>query len=232
MVGGKVPRQRIWETIRTLAKSEVALTTYTVSRRSQQDDEAVRDYLRSLEKAGITRRLKAFGRDALWELLIDEGVEAPQVNKKVKRQPADAVECIWRALRIVGELSVAAAVEQATVGGAAISEHSARIYLQALAHAGYVERKDRVPGKPGRFRLIPARNSGPLRPVYQRHKYEQVFDQNLGKVVWAKGQQTDPAELSGLRIENERLRELLREWIREGSTNPELVERTTAQVAQ
>lgn len=232
MVGGKVPRQRMWEAMRLLAKSDVALTTYTISRRSQQDDEAVRDYLRGLEKAGIMRRIKAMGRDALWELLIDEGAEAPRINRHGKRQPPDAVECIWRALRILGELNAAEATEQAAAGGAPISEHSARIYLQGLAWAGYLWRKGGTPGKPARYRLVPARNTGPLHPVYQRNKYEQIFDPNLGQVVWEKGRVTDPAELSGVRIEAERLRQLLREWLHDGDASTELVARTRTEVDQ
>lgn len=232
MVGGKTPRQLMWEAIRVLAQDNWALTTCNVAHRCGLDDEAVRDYLRCLEKAGFVKNLKAMGRDAIWTLLIDEGVEAPRVNRTGKRQPPDAVECIWRALRILGELSAAEAVEQSFAGGAAISEHSARIYLQGLSLAGYASRKDGIPGKPARYVLIPSRNSGPLHPVYQRGTYEQIFDPNLGKVVWEKGQQTNPAELSGLRIEVERLRELLRSWLRDGDTDADLVTRTLAEVGQ
>ena len=211
MTGAKAPRQLMWEAIRALAKSDVALTTYNVSRRSGQDDEAVRDYLRALDHASITQQVKAMGRDALWELLTDEGAEAPRVNKRGERQPPEAVECIWRALRIMGTLSAAEAVEQAAAGGASISEHSARVYLQGLALAGYVTREGGIPGKPGRFTLVPGRNSGPLHPIYQRCNYEQIYDPNLDRVVWVKGQQPDPAELSGLRVEVARLRKLLAE---------------------
>lgn len=209
MTGSKLPRQQVWEALRTLAKSNVALTTYNISRRSGQDDEAVRDYLRALGKAGITRQLKAMGRDALWELVKDEGAEAPRVNKRGERQPPEAVECIWRALRIMGSLSAAEAAEQAAAGGASISEHGARVYLQGLALAGYVSREGGTPGKPGRFTLVSGRDSGPLHPIYQRCSYEQIYDPNLGQVVWVKGQQPDPAELSGLRVEVARLRKLL-----------------------
>ncbi|MCY1355443.1 hypothetical protein D9M69_418630 [compost metagenome] len=211
MTGTKSPRQRMWEAFRALAKSDLHLSTYNVSRCSNQDDEAVRDYLRALAKAGIIKQLKVAGRDALWELLKDEGAEAPRVNKRGERQPPEAVECIWRALRIMGSLSAAEAAEQAAAGGATISEHSARVYLQGLALAGYVTREGGTPGKPGRFSLVPGRNSGPLHPIYQRCSYEQIYDPNLDRVVWVKGQQPDPAELSGLRVEVARLRKLLTE---------------------
>lgn len=211
MAGGKLPRQRMWEAIRSLSHGEKELSSYSVSRISGEDDEAVRDYLRSLAKADIVRQVQAGNRDAVWELLIDEGAEAPRVNRRGERQPPEAVECIWRALRILGELTAAAAAEQARAGGAVISEHAARVYLQGLALAGYVARDGGTPGNPASYRLLPGRYSGPLHPIYQRCTYEQVYDPNLDQVVWVKGQQPDPAELSGLRIENERLRKLLTE---------------------
>lgn len=203
MAGGKLPRQRMWEALRALAEGTGELSTYNVARRSGLDDESVRDYLRALAKAGIVRQIAVNDRDATWELLKDEGAEAPRVNKRGERLPPDAVECIWRALRIMGELSATEAAEQATAGGAKITENGARIYLQGLALAGYVAREGGTPGKPSVFRLLPGRNSGPLHPIYQRNTYAQVYDPNLDRVVWMKGQST----------EVERLRGLLREWL-------------------
>lgn len=209
MTGGKLPRQRMWEAIRTLAKSDVALTTYNVSRRSGEDDEAARSYLLSLAKAGIVEKLKVMGRDALWELVTDEGAEAPRVNKQGKRLPPEAVECIWRALRILGELTAAAAASQAAAGGAPISENGARIYLQGLALAGYTVRTGGTPGIPASYRLLPGRYSGPLHPIYQRSSYEQVYDPNLDQVVWEKCQQA--GDLAGLRLEKAKLDKQLAE---------------------
>lgn len=205
MAGGLLPRQLMWQSIRTLSRSDVALTTYNVARRSGQDDEAVREYLRAMSKAGIVQQLSASGRDALWELVQDSGAEAPRVNRKGERQPPEAVECIWRALRILGELSAAEAAEQAQAGGASITEAAARVYLQGLALAGYVVRDGGTPGNPARYRLIPSRDSGPLHPIYQRSTYDQVYDPNLDRVVWVKGQDS----LENLRAENRRMRGLL-----------------------
>lgn len=225
MTGGKLPRQRMWEAIREVARGG-AFTTYTVARRSGEEDEAARSYLLSLTKAGIVAKLDVRGRDATWELRKDEGAEAPRVNKKGERLPPEAVECIWRALRILGELTAAEAASQAAAGGAPISENGARIYLQGLALAGYTVRAGGTPGIPASYRLLPARYSGPLHPIYQRSSYEQVYDPNLDKVVWMKGQST----------EVERLRGLLREWLgiddwQDGQVaSADLVERTRKEV--
>lgn len=211
MAGGKLPRQRMWEAIREVGRDGAEFTTYNVARRSEEEDEAARSYLLSLAKAGIVKKVAVKGRDGTWSLLKDEGAEAPRVNKKGERLPLEAVECIWRALRILGELTAAEAASQAAAGGAPISENGARIYLQGLALAGYTVRAGGTPGIPASYRLLPARYSGPLHPIYQRSSYEQVYDPNLDKVVWAKGAQPDASELAGLRLEKANLDKRLAE---------------------
>lgn len=203
MTGGKLPRQRMWEAIRELGRDGAEFTTYTVARRSDEEDEAARSYLLSLAKAGIVEKVAVKGRDGTWKLLKDEGAEAPRVNKQGKRLPPEAVECIWRALRILGELTAAEAASQAAAGGAAITEDGARIYLQGLALAGYTVRTGGTPGIPASYRLLPGRYSGPLHPIYQRSSYEQVYDPNLDQIVWEKCQQA--GDLAGLRLDNARL---------------------------
>ncbi|MDF3931367.1 hypothetical protein [Pseudomonas citronellolis] len=211
MLGGKSPRQHMWEAIRSLSRDPKGLTSYNVARLSGQDDEAAHSYLRDLEKAGVVQRLEVLGkRDYRWKLEKDEGAEAPRVNKHGKRVPPSGVENIWRALRIVGELSAADAADHASVNGVTMSEQAARIYLQGLALAGYVTRSGGTPGKPALYTLLPRRDTGPQHPVYQRTTFEQVYDPNLDQVVWSKGDGEGP-EVTGLRIENQRLRKLLEE---------------------
>ncbi|WP_325950228.1 hypothetical protein [Pseudomonas putida] len=222
----------MWEALRMLAKKDGTAITSTIAWHCKLEDSAVHDYLRGLEKAGIIRKVKALGKDAEWSLEKDEGVEAPRVNRQGKRQPPEAIEFVWRALRIMGELSAAEAAQQAHAGGAPITEQGARVYLQRLANAGYLVRTGGTPGNPAQYRLIPSRNSGPLYPVYQT--LDQVFDPNIGKVIWSKGEQPDVAALNGYRIEAERLRALLREWAElDGETaaaSPSLVARTREQL--
>ena len=211
MTGGKSPRQHMWEAIRSLSRDPKGLTTYNVSRLSGQEDQAVSSYLRDLNKAGIVERVEVLvQRDARWKLLVDEGAEAPRVNKRGERVPPSGVESIWRALRILGVMSAAEAAELASVNGITMTELAARTYLQGLTLAGYVTRTDGTPGKPARYHLVHQRYTGPQHPVYQRSKYEQVYDQNLDQVVWSKDMPESP-ELAGLRIENHRMRALLEE---------------------
>lgn len=190
MVGGKPPRQHIWEAIRAINSSPKELTTYAVARKSNQDDQTVRGYFRDMEKAGIVSKVRNVGRfDAEWELLKDEGVEAPRItrNGKVSKYAAGA-ENVWRALRILGEFSAAEAAVAASVNGVSISEFGAHVYLSGLAKAGYVTRRGGTPGVKTRFRLVPSRYTGPKHPIYQRD-FHQVYDPNLDQVVWRKADQ-------------------------------------------
>lgn len=190
MVGGKPPRQHIWEAIRAINASPKELTTYAVARKSNQDDQTVRGYFRDMEKAGIVSKIRNVGRfDAEWELLKDEGVEAPRITRsgKVSKYAAGA-ENVWRALRILGEFSAAEAAVAASVNGVSISEFGAHVYLSGLAKAGYVTRRGGTPGVKTRFCLVPSRYTGPKHPIYQRD-FHQVYDPNLDKVVWRKADQ-------------------------------------------
>ncbi|NBF12880.1 hypothetical protein GV818_29980 [Pseudomonas sp. Fl4BN1] len=190
MVGGKPPRQHIWEAIRAINASPKALTTYAVARKSGQDDQAVRAYFRDMEKAGIVSKVRTIDRfDAEWELLKDEGVEAPRITKDGKvSKYAGGAENVWRALRILGEFSAAEAAAAASVNGVSISEYGAQVYLSGLAKAGYLTRSGGTAGNKTRFRLIPSRYTGPKHPIYQRD-FNQVYDPNLDQVVWRKADQ-------------------------------------------
>ncbi|WP_448093580.1 hypothetical protein [Pseudomonas lini] len=190
MIGGKSPRQHIWEAIRAVNAGPKELTTYAVARKSGQDDQTVRAYFRDMEQAGIVSKVRNVSRfDAEWRLLKDEGVEAPRVTRggKVSKYAAGA-ENIWRALRILGEFSAAEAATAASVNGVSISEIGAHVYLTGLAQAGYLTRSGGTPGVKTRFRLIPSRYSGPKHPIYQRD-FKQVYDPNLDQVVWRKSDQ-------------------------------------------
>lgn len=190
MVGGKTPRQHIWEAIRKLSASSKELTTYAVARKSGQDDQAVRAYFRDMAKAGIVSKVCTLPRlDAEWTLLKDEGVEAPRVTRGGKvTKLGEGAENIWRALRILGEFTAAEAAVAASVNGVSISEFGAHVYLSGLAKAGYVTRRGGTAGFKTRFCLIPSRYTGPKHPIYQRD-FNQVYDPNVDQVVWRKADQ-------------------------------------------
>ncbi len=194
MTGGKLPRQHMWEAIRSLSRDPKGLTTYNVARLSSQDDEAVGSYLRALQKAGIVERLESLGkRNARWKLTRDEGAEAPRVNKGGQRVPSSAVENVWRTLRILGALSAAEAAEHASVNGVTMTELAARTYLQGLTLAGYVTRTDGTPGKPARYHLVRQRYTGPQHPVYQRSTSNRFTTRTWTRWCGAKTYRTAPS---------------------------------------
>ncbi|MFI8744514.1 hypothetical protein ACIGKL_05085 [Pseudomonas sp. NPDC077186] len=181
MRGGKSNRQRVWEAIRSAAES---FTSYKVSRQAKVDQATVRTYLHGLIKGGYVTVLSG-GRfeEQTFALANDVGAEAPAVTRDGQPSKAGAgTEAMWRTLRILGELDAEELAKQASIA-APTTRTTAQRYLQWLVHAGYVQIVSKgAPGKPARYRLIPQRYSGPRPPMIQR--VGQVFDPNLGKVVY------------------------------------------------
>ncbi len=170
-VGGKAPRQLIWEKIRLqkhfTLKELVGSLPGTIHR------DSTRAYVKALLAAQYLGRL-----DDTYHLWNDNGVEAPRVRKDgtpvTQGRPQ---ENIWRTLRTVNhpvntrELAALASTQDHPV-----SVVAAKDYLRNLYQAGYMM----LVGD--KFRLSPAMNSGPRAPMIQRIK--QVYDPNLGKVIW------------------------------------------------
>jgi hypothetical protein len=183
-VGGKSPRQVIWEKIRELKNFEfnelVGALPGTINR------DTTRTYVKSLSAAGYLLHQPNHPYEYIeYKLQKDNGVEAPRVRKDgTPVTQGREQENLWRTLRAVNypvnyrELAGLARTEQ--VG---ISPEFARDYLVNLHKAGYVSRSDAKPFKgPCKYLLIPSMNTGPRPPMIQRIK--QVYDPNLGKVMW------------------------------------------------
>ena len=65
-----------------------------------------------------------------------------------------------------------------------VKESDAKDYIKFLKAAGYVRiAQKRAPGRATLFQFIEARYTGPRPPMVQNIK--QVFDPNLGEVVWS-----------------------------------------------
>lgn len=194
--GGKGPRQRIWEAIR--ARAGVPWTRYTIARAAGVADTTVTTYAQALEKAGIVvrageTRINALAAEVSWTLARDEGLEAPRLKRDGSRVTQGlAQEQMWRTLRILpGDLNARELAAHASTEAAPVTLAAAEHYLTGLHAAGYLLRAaaGKGLGKPGkglaaRYRLHPARNTGPRPPMVCRTR--AVYDPNEGKVVWAK----------------------------------------------
>ena len=193
--GGKGPRQRIWEAIR--ARSDAEWTRYTIARAACVADTTVPTYCQALEKAGIVGKAgeTAVGNlavEARWVLLRDEGLEAPRLKRDGSRVTQGlAQEQMWRTLRLLGgDLNAHELAAHASTDAVPVTLSAAEHYITWLLAAGYLIRTragkglgKAGKGLPARYRLDPARNSGPRPPMICRAKV--VYDPNEDAVVWA-----------------------------------------------
>jgi len=193
--GGKGPRQRIWEAIR--ARSDAEWTRYTIARAACVADTTVTTYCQALEKAGIVGKAgeTAVGNlavEARWVLLRDEGLEAPRLKRDGSRVTQGlAQEQMWRTLRLLGgDLNAHELAAHASTDAVPVTLSAAEHYITWLLAAGYLIRTragkglgKAGKGLPARYRLDPARNSGPRPPMICRAKV--VYDPNEDAVVWA-----------------------------------------------
>lgn len=188
--GGKSPRQRLWEVIRT---QRSGFTCYSLHRDAKVRYETTVTYVEALRKAGhlcLLDEREPISNERRMELVKDNGVEAPALNNDGSQSRGGlGREAMWRTLRIVGETTVAELAGLASAA-APTSISTARCYLRWLAKAGYVLVTS-TPGRAPRYRLIQARNSGPQAPKVQR--VGQVYDANLGAVVWSESAEEEMA---------------------------------------
>lgn len=200
--GGIAPRQRIWDAIRaragaTWTAAEIRDATRTPGElRGDVEASTLQTYLASLEAAKIIRVVstvvvRGVGRRKRYELVRDEGVEAPRVRRDGSRVTQGlSQEQMWRTLRMLsgGDINARELAAHASSSAAPVAERAAADYLHMLDTAGYLVCTQRgkgigCGGIQSRFRLRPDRNTGPRPPMVCRTKV--VFDPNLCAVVWA-----------------------------------------------
>jgi hypothetical protein len=178
-------RDGMWAAIRELRRFGVD----DLERKTRAPVDTIHSYLQGLVAAGYVksertpRTAKGFSRN-VYELVKDCGVEAPRVTRKGKPVvQGQGRESQWRAMRILKEFGQAEIINICRDSNVSVATSEVADYIKHLSQAGYlVTIQTRGPGRPARYRLVPARNSGPLAPQVQR--IQQVFDPNLGKVVW------------------------------------------------
>jgi hypothetical protein len=185
LIGGKPPRQRVWEQIR---KFKMKFKVYDIARSSEVDDETVKTYVQSLVKGGYVVRLtEAQYEVAEYQLLKDTGVEAPRLTRD--GQPVTAglgQEAMWRCLRMLGALDARQLAAHASSSGIEVKVTTSKRYLMMLKKAGYlevVEPCNRRLARMEKLRLIPRMDTGPRPPQIQNVK--TVYDPNLNRVMYA-----------------------------------------------
>lgn len=195
MTGGKTPRQRVWESIRRFMGER--FTVDDIVRLSKTSDHIVGEYVKALVKGGYVEvvseaRVNALCTKRIYRVIRDNGLEAPRLTKSGEEVTQGCGnDAMWGTLR---RMFKAESVDYRQLAAFAstqrnpISPTSAKAYVLTLAAAGYLECvQPAVKGGkalPGRYRLIPAMDSGVRAPMIQRTKL--VFDPNWNRVVWAE----------------------------------------------
>lgn len=203
MVGGKSPRQRVWEAVRKVGlKADETFTQQDIEYVSKVEEGIVKDYFKVLLKAGFitvftSETVKNICKRNHYQLTNDNGIEAPRIDKSGKLiEEGTGNERMWGTIRRLflnqdfnyRELAAFASTENSPV-----SEETAKSYVGALYNAGYlVCTAPAVKGKkarPAGYRLILSMNSGRRAPMIQRTK--RVFDPNWNRVVWTEEKEID-----------------------------------------
>lgn len=195
--GGKGPRQCIWEGIRSLAAaSDQPFTEEDIWRATHSrlalEMGPIRDYRRALVAGGILAIVsEATPRQAAtYRLAKNVGVEAPRLRKNgTPVTQGLAQEQMWRTLRMMtGDTNSRELAAHASTVDIAVAEVAARDYLRTLHEAGYLvctRQSKAIPhgrSMQARYRLKPARNTGPRPPMVCRSHL--VYDPNEDKIVW------------------------------------------------
>ena len=186
-------RQVIWAAIRKLR----GFTVFDIERETRINEHTIRTYVMGLERGGYLERhnptrAKGQYQKARWTLVNDVGVDAPRVTRDGKPvTQGTRREQMWRTMRILGEFTIPDLAINASTEEHPVNEGDVKHYCMYLARAGYLTVV--TPGKPGnrpgtgtrqRYRMLKSRYTGPQPPMIQR--VHQVFDPNLGVVVWPK----------------------------------------------
>lgn len=116
----------------------------------------------------------------LFRLVKDVGPVAPRVRRDgTPVTQGRGREQMWKAMRVLGRFTVRDLVVSATLEEHAVALAEAQTYCHYLHKAGYLTRAGET------YQCVRQRYSGPRPPMIQRVK--QVFDPNLGRVVWSQG---------------------------------------------
>lgn len=186
--GSLTPRDRIWTEIR----KQRQFTFKSIEDKTRISEETTRTYIDCLLAAGIVEiaqehvlgRLKGGGYvPHTFRLVKDGGISTPRF--RANGEPVtqgNAQQHLWQAMRVIGEFDWRSLLLSAATEELPIPPATVKAYLKALVRAEYVQIVR--PGAariPARYRL--RRNTGPKAPMVQAIK--QVWDPNLGKIVWA-----------------------------------------------
>jgi len=201
--GGKSPRQKVWEQMRTNADR---FTQVQIVRGCKVSEDTVKDYVKALLKAGFiavidSEPVGTMCKRNVYSLIKDNGIEAPRVSKNgVVVTHGGVNEAMWGTLRRVlkGQtFNYRELASFSSTNSQEVSEETAKSYVFMLAGAKYLECvKPAVLGRraqPARYRFRPEMDTGSRAPMIQRTK--QVYDPNRNQVMWVEEKGAEDEDL-------------------------------------
>jgi hypothetical protein len=202
LIGGKSPRQCIWDAVRHLdKKSDAPFTQSEVQARCHISSSQIRDYFKGLVKAGFisivgSEEVRGVCTRNSYRISRNNGVDAPRVDKAGNvLTEGSANERMWGTLRRMFKgkpFNYTMLAAHASTSANPIAVGTAKAYVQALFKAGYIDvmSESRTGKRAAIATYTLQRDTGSRAPMIQRTKL--VYDPNLNQVVWIqKGEQDE-----------------------------------------
>lgn len=181
--GFQTPRERVWD-------AALRLGTFTLEELQDKTDPLVTfatcdDYMTALQAGGYVDRVGEVPpmADHQFPKAIYKVLKPVPQTPRLTREglvsvAADGVDAMWRAMKVLPVFDHNDIARAATLGTCTVSVATAKVYVAALARAGYLSLVRKAnPRAPARHRLTS--NTGPLPPAITRRKV--VFDRNKGE---------------------------------------------------
>ena len=201
--GYQTHHEAIWASIRVVkefnCKELWAVINKTAAEGTVKDakelsQQSIRCYLVGLTIAGyleqtVTKELSKNNKTGTsrWKLIKDVGIDAPRISNKGEPIITGQIfDNMWKAMKILGSFNWKELQAHASLTVVPIKDIEAQRYICDLYNAGYLVRTEKIRGSSARYKLLPPKYTGPRPPVRQR--VIQVFDPNLGEVVWSTGE--------------------------------------------
>ncbi len=176
-----------WMLARKLGKGRREFTAEAIVEQSRGAVDAgdLADYLARLMKGGFVEMtgvtvLKGGAVTRAYRLLKVQP-ETPRLSRDgVPLASPQRFACLWRAMKMLGYFTTLDLASSASLPELPITEEQAARYATDLAHAGYLQMKERA-GQPPLYRLKQTMNTGPCAPEVLRARF--VWDPNTCRVV-------------------------------------------------
>lgn len=175
-------QQAVWAEIRQLQDFTIADIANVVDMKAN----SIREYVKRLHAGGYVKLDSNLPSGHRYVLIKDTGRTAPRLQKDGSTViQGGGTASMWRTMRMMAQFSPNDLVTHSPTK-TPVKINSAKDYTGMLFRAGYLrvlQKAKPLLSRPAVYKLI--RNTGPQPPQIQRVK--QVFDPNLGKVVYTPG---------------------------------------------